>query len=88
MKKFVAGFILASTISAIAQQVPEKIEIRTEVVNAVLQYLGTRPYNEVNGLIVNLQSDAKQYIDIMNKKDAEKKEKSDKKDKEEKDKKG
>jgi hypothetical protein len=33
----------------------EKITYSTELINQVLSYLGTRPFNEVAGLITELQ---------------------------------
>lgn len=36
----------------------KKLEIEVDTINAVLQYLGTRPYNEVNQLIGKLFNEA------------------------------
>ena len=36
----------------------KKIELTLPLVNAVLQYLGTRPYQEVHGLIAEIQKQA------------------------------
>ena len=37
---------------------PKTLTISTELLNAVLQYLGTRPFQEVTQLINGLQSEA------------------------------
>lgn len=37
---------------------PEKISLSTNLVNAVLQYLGTKPFAEVSQLIQAIQSEA------------------------------
>ena len=37
---------------------PKTLTISTELLNAVLQYLGTRPFQEVNQLIGGLQAEA------------------------------
>lgn len=37
---------------------PKTLSLSTELVNAVLQYLGTRPFQEVNQLINGIQSEA------------------------------
>jgi len=37
---------------------PKHIALSTELVNAVLQYLGTRPFQEVNQLINGIQAEA------------------------------
>lgn len=37
-----------------------KIEIKVEIVNAMLQYLGSRPYAEVYQLIAAIQEAAKE----------------------------
>jgi hypothetical protein len=37
---------------------PKTLTLSTELVNAVLQYLGTRPFQEVNQLISGLQAEA------------------------------
>lgn len=39
-------------------QMPKTLSLSTELVNAVLQYLGTRPFQEVNQLINGIQSEA------------------------------
>ena len=36
----------------------EKIALTTELINAILQYLGTRSYVEVAGLIAEIQKQA------------------------------
>ena len=36
---------------------PEKIPVDTRVLNAVLQYLNTKPFNEVNGLIQSIMAE-------------------------------
>jgi hypothetical protein len=40
----------------------EKISLTTQLVNAVLGYLGTRPYQEVFQLIEGLQNEAKSQV--------------------------
>lgn len=37
---------------------PKTLNLSTELVNAVLQYLGTRPFQEVNQLINGIQAEA------------------------------
>lgn len=37
---------------------PKTISLSTELVNAVLQYLGTRPFQEVNQFINGIQAEA------------------------------
>ena len=39
----------------------EKMEVALEVMNEILGYLGTRPYQEVYTLIEKLQNEAKAY---------------------------
>ena len=40
----------------------EKINLSTQLVNAVLGYLGTRPYQEVFQLIEGLQNEARTQL--------------------------
>jgi len=40
----------------------EKITLSTQLVNAVMGYLGTRPYQEVFQLIEGLQNEAKSQV--------------------------
>jgi len=40
----------------------EKITLTTQLVNAVMGYLGTRPYQEVFQLIDGLQNEAKSQV--------------------------
>jgi hypothetical protein len=40
----------------------EKITLTTQLVNAVMGYLGTRPYQEVFQLIEGLQNEAKSQV--------------------------
>jgi hypothetical protein len=40
----------------------EKITLSTQLINAVLGYLGTRPYQEVFQLIDGLQNEAKSQV--------------------------
>ena len=40
----------------------EKIILSTQLVNAVMGYLGTRPYQEVFQLIEGLQNEAKSQV--------------------------
>lgn len=37
---------------------PEQITLKTATVNALLQYLGTQPYQQVAGLIQAIQAEA------------------------------
>ena len=39
----------------------EKIEVSLEILNEMLGYLGTRPYQEVYGMIEKLQNEAKAH---------------------------
>lgn len=41
---------------------PEKIQLSTQLVNAVLQYLGTQPYQAVAQLIQGIQSEAQGQV--------------------------
>jgi len=41
---------------------PETLTLSTNLVNAVLQYLGTRPYQEVHQMITGLQTEAAPQI--------------------------
>ena len=38
----------------------EKIALTTELINGILQYLGSRPYVEVVGLVNEIQKQAKE----------------------------
>lgn len=40
----------------------KKIELTLPLVNAVLQYLGTRPYQEVFALVVEIQQQASPQV--------------------------
>lgn len=40
----------------------EKVTLPVDLVNAVLQYLGTRPYIEVLTLIQNIQKEAQEQM--------------------------
>jgi hypothetical protein len=40
----------------------EKITLSTNLVNAVLQYLGTRPYADVFQLVEAIQKEAKEQV--------------------------
>ena len=40
----------------------EKITLSTQLINAVMGYLGTRPYQEVFQLIDGLQNEAKSQV--------------------------
>jgi len=42
----------------------EKITLSTNLVNAILQYLGTRPYTEVFQVIEAIQKEAKEQNEI------------------------
>lgn len=41
----------------------EKISVSTQLLNGILQYLGSRPYNEVANLIAAIQAEAKAQAD-------------------------
>lgn len=41
---------------------PKHLTISTDLVNAVLQYLGTRPFQEVHQIITAIQSEASSQI--------------------------
>jgi hypothetical protein len=40
----------------------DKIALSTQLINGILQYLGTRPYTEVANLIAALQQEAQAQI--------------------------
>lgn len=40
----------------------EKITLSTNLVNAILQYLGTRPYTDVFQLVEAIQKEAKEQV--------------------------
>ena len=41
---------------------PENITLKTATVNAILQYLGTQPYQSVAGLIQAIQQEAQGQV--------------------------
>ena len=41
----------------------EKISVSTQLLNGILQYLGSRPYTEVANLIAAIQAEAKAQAD-------------------------
>ena len=41
---------------------PEQITLKTATVNAILQYLGTQPYQSVAGLIQAIQQEAQGQV--------------------------
>ena len=43
----------------------EKLQISTQLVNGILQYLGTRPYQEVYQLIEAIQNEAKNQAPVQ-----------------------
>jgi len=49
----------------------EKLTLSTQLVNAVLQYLGTRPYTEVAQLIAGIQQEAQAQASQPEKVEAE-----------------
>ena len=65
MKKLVllVSLIFATSIFAQAmqppQQPPQRMSLDVEIMNQVLKYLSTQPFNEVNGLIGQIQKDGK-----------------------------
>ena len=42
----------------------EKITLSVNLVNAVLQYLGTQPYQNVYQLVEAMQKEAKQQVEV------------------------
>ena len=44
---------------------PKTISLQVELVNAILQYLGQRPFQEVNQLINGIQSEAGPQVKEM-----------------------
>ena len=72
MRKILAIAAISIATLAVAEnkatenQVPKTLEIRTEVVQAVLKYLDTRPHAESRQLIDAIQQDANAYIAKMN----------------------
>jgi hypothetical protein len=47
-------------------KVMEKITLSTNLVNAIIGYLGTRPYQEVFQLVEAMQKEAKEHGDQEN----------------------
>ena len=43
----------------------EKITLSTNLVNAILQYLGTRPYADVFQLVEVIQKEAKEQAEVQ-----------------------
>jgi hypothetical protein len=75
MKRILVALSLIS-FAAIAQdnKVPEQIMLKTETVNAVLQYLSQKPYAESAQLIARIQQESSEYVQSLNaKKDKKKK---------------
>jgi hypothetical protein len=48
----------------------EKITLSTNLINAVLQYLGTRPYADVFQLVEAIQKEAKEQVVIEEENDS------------------
>jgi len=74
MKKILIALSLIS-FAAIAQdqKIPETIMLKTETVNAVLQYLSQKPYAESAQLIARIQQESSEYVQSLNAKKDEKK---------------
>jgi hypothetical protein len=74
MKKILIALSLIS-FAAIAQdqKVPEKLMLKTETVNAVLQYLSQKPYAESAQLIARIQQESSEYVQSLNNPKEEKK---------------
>jgi hypothetical protein len=74
MKRILVALSLIS-FAAIAQdqKVPEQIMLKTETVNAVLQYLSQKPYAESAQLIARIQQESSEYVQSLNAKKDEKK---------------
>jgi hypothetical protein len=68
MKRILIALSLIS-FAAIAQdqKVPEQIMLKTETVNAVLQYLSQKPYAESAQLIARIQQESSEYVQSLNK---------------------
>jgi hypothetical protein len=68
MKRVLIALSLIS-FAAIAQdqKVPEQIMLKTETVNAVLQYLSQKPYAESAQLIARIQQESSEYVQSLNK---------------------
>lgn len=67
MKKFLIATLVMSSI-ALSQdaKIPEKIELNTSTINAVLQYLNSKPRVETNGLVLQIEKEAHEYIQKLN----------------------
>jgi hypothetical protein len=76
MKRILVALSLIS-FAAIAQdnKVPEQIMLKTETVNAVLQYLSQKPYAESAQLIARIQQESSEYVQSLNKPKDDKKKK-------------
>ncbi len=74
MKKILIALSLLS-FAAIAQdqKIPETLMLKTETVNAVLQYLSQKPYAESAQLIARIQQESSEYVQSLNAKKDEKK---------------
>ena len=46
------------------QQIPEVVSIRTEALNAVLNYLASKPFIEVNDLINHVRNSISTLVDL------------------------
>jgi hypothetical protein len=67
MKKILIALSLIS-FAAIAQdqKIPETLMLKTETVNAVLQYLSQKPYAESAQLIARIQQESSEYVQSLN----------------------
>lgn len=68
MKRFftLAVILASSAMAQDANKMPEHIQLKTETVNAVLQYLGQKPYAESAQLIARIQQESSDYIKKVN----------------------
>ena len=75
MKRILVALSLLS-LTAVAQdnKAPEQLMLKTETVNAILQYLSQKPYAESAQLIARIQQESSEYVQTLNKpKDKDKK---------------
>jgi len=80
---FVAFVFLSSQVFAQGMDTgSSRVSMDLGLLNKIVQYLGTQPYNEVNPLLVEIQKNAKVVMPEkkLEKKEAEKKPEKEKKD--------
>jgi hypothetical protein len=75
MKRVIIALSLFSVtaFATEANKVPEFIELKTETINAVLQYLSQKPYAESAQLIARIQQESSEFVQKLNAKDSKKK---------------